>query len=70
MKLFATNIFHFMQMNILKKAKFDSLKIYYKDGWNKLDIVGSFLFLIGFNIHFVAQFSEEKTKNILFDIGK
>ena len=48
----------------------NNVKVYFKNGWNKLDFVGICLFIIGFAIHFVSEFTDECYKNNIFDISR
>jgi hypothetical protein len=47
-----------------------NIKVYFKNGWNKLDFLGIILFIIGFTIHFVSEFTNDYNKNNIFDISR
>ena len=47
-----------------------NVRVYFKNGWNKLDFIGICLFIIGFTIHFVSEFTNEYYKNNIFDISR
>ncbi len=47
-----------------------NFRVYFKNGWNKLDFLGIILFIIGFAIHFVSEFTNDYNKNNIFDISR
>ena len=57
-------------MKILEFGKLNSLRRYAKDGWNKLDIIGCFMFLLGFCLHVSTKYLHGEKKDLVFDIGK
>ena len=56
----------FLQASATITFKTIKSKVYFKNGWNKLDFVGICLFIIGFAIHFVSEFTDECYKNNIF----
>ena len=47
------------------------MKVYIKNGWNKMDILGISLFIAGFSVHIIAEFTNDTVqKNNIFDISR
>ena len=51
-------------MKILEFGKLNSLRRYAKDGWNKLDIIGCFMFLLGFCLHVSTKYLHGEKKDL------
>jgi hypothetical protein len=68
--IFIINFFSFylLKTKFFESIKLNSLRRYARDGWNKLDILGCLLFLLGFALHVLSKYLD-KEKELVFDIG-
>ena len=60
-------------MRFFSISKYNSFIVYIKDGWNKLDLLGIFIYLIAFSIHLIPHFNEfenDQVEKNLHEIAK